>query len=221
MSEPEPDLAALRRAFAALPPVPPAPESCPPAESILAAVRGELPPAELRDVIAHLAACPACAEDWRLAVALEQPMAEDPAAEASPETTPWRARKSRLTVWFASAAAAAALLVSGLLWRMPDPTSGMRGGSQTIQLTHVDTVSRKACLLRWTKVPDATTYDLKVVVQDGPPVEQVRGLTEPQHQVPTFLLKDIPAGAAVTWRVTAHLRNGQHLASPLDTFVLR
>ncbi len=40
-------------------------------ERILSAVRGELPPAEVRELLAQLASDPQLAEEWRLAMALE------------------------------------------------------------------------------------------------------------------------------------------------------
>jgi hypothetical protein len=216
LSEPEPDLAALRRAFAAIPPVAPAPESCPSSESILAAVRGELPPAELRDLIAHLATCPACAEDWRLAAALEHPMTEDPAAEASPETTPWRTRRRRLAVWCTSAAAAAALAIGGLLWQAPVPV--LRGGGKPPQLLST-AENRDDCLLRWSETLDAT-YDLDVETQSGQIVVRAHGLLEPRYRVPAARFTHLPPATVLSWRVTANLPGGHRLVSK-STFLLR
>ncbi|HEY8019892.1 MAG TPA: zf-HC2 domain-containing protein [Thermoanaerobaculia bacterium] len=218
MSRPDPDLAALRRAFAAIPAVAPDPEACPPAERFLAAVRGELPPAELRGLVEHVAGCPACAEDWRLAQALEHP--EDDAVAIEPSELPWRRRYRQATAWWASAAAAVALLVGGLLWRAPEPLGALRGGDKPIELlTHEDVLTRDAVVLRWEWITGAT-YDLDIRVHRGPSVERVTRLPEPQYHVPLAHLTAIPSGTELTWRVTANLPNGKRRTSAISSFIL-
>jgi len=218
LSKPDDDLAALRRAFAAIPAVAPAPETCPPAERFLAAVRGELPPGELRELVEHVASCPACAEDWRLAVALEQTEAQVPET-ASPEATPWRSRYRHAAAWWASAAAAVALLVGGLLWRMPEPAGVLRGGNEGPKLLSSD-VSREDPVLLWSEKRGAT-YDLEVLTAAGHSVVQAARLKETRYRIPPDRLAAIPAAAELTWRVTANLPDGRRLSSPLGHFVLR
>src|SRR5690349_6858129 len=67
------ELARLRTAFAApAGKAAPEPEACPPSDTFWLAVRGELRPGELRGILDHIATCPACAEDWRIAMAFEE-----------------------------------------------------------------------------------------------------------------------------------------------------
>ena len=61
MKREEGELARMRRAFASLSQPAPEPAACPPPEKIWEAVRGELPPAQTREIVTHMAACPACA----------------------------------------------------------------------------------------------------------------------------------------------------------------
>ncbi len=218
MSERHDDLAALRRAFAALPAVPPDPAACPPSERLLAAVAGELPPAELRDLVEHVAACPACAEDWRLAAALEKPAGEAPEA-ASPEASPWRSRYRHAAAWWASAAAAVALLVGGLLWQMPEPASVLRGAKEGPKLLSLETCSRESCVLGWSAMQGAT-YDLEVSTATKQSVVRAARLQATQYRIPLDRLAGIPAGTELTWRVTGNLP-GRRLSSPRGHFVLR
>jgi len=71
------ELAILRRAFAHGPASPPRPEICPSPGTLWSAFHGELSPAELRQIVDHTAVCPACDEDWRLALQMESAVDED------------------------------------------------------------------------------------------------------------------------------------------------
>lgn len=220
MSERHDDLTALRRAFAALPAVPPDPAACPPAERLLAAAAGELPPAELRDLVEHVAVCPACAEDWRLAVALEHPAGEAPEATYSPATILGHRRFRRVAAWCASAAAAAALFIAVLL---PQPhndrTAAWRGVKNGPKLSSLETCSRESCLLGWSEMQGAT-YDLEVTAARQSVVRAAR-LQATQYRIPPDRLAAIPAGAELTWKVTANLPDGHQLSSSPGRFVLR
>src|SRR6185436_4475958 len=108
----EGELAKLRRAFASLSQPAPAPAACPPPEKIWEAVRGELPPGEVRAIVEHMAVCPACAEDWRLAVALQRP---ETASNVIPAAERFSAGR-RLRNWSLAAAAVLALAVVGVQW---------------------------------------------------------------------------------------------------------
>lgn len=64
--------ARLRAAFQAIPEGKAPSESCPAPEKIWAAVHMELPQSERRELVDHLASCPFCAEDWRIAWQLSE-----------------------------------------------------------------------------------------------------------------------------------------------------
>jgi ferric-dicitrate binding protein FerR (iron transport regulator) len=115
MNQDAQELARLRAAFAAPAATAPDPESCPAPEVIWAAVRSELPPRELREMVEHTAGCAACAEDWRLAAELER---ESSAAAAAP--APGRVLQGRFGQWrplMAAAALAAGLLIAVGVYR--------------------------------------------------------------------------------------------------------
>jgi len=219
LSKPDDDLAALRRAFAAIPAEAPAPEACPPAERFLVAVRGELPPGELRELVEHVASCPACAEDWRLAVALEQPEAHVPEAAYSPVAILGHHRFRRSAAWCASAAAAA-LFLALLLPQLHNDRATWRGAKDGPKLMSLETCSRESCVLRWSEMRGAT-YDLEVRTAAGQSVVEAARLNATQYRIPADRLAAIPAGAELTWRVTANLTDGRRLSSPLGHFVLR
>jgi hypothetical protein len=123
MSQDDQELARLRAAFAAPAVAAPGPESCPAPETIWEAVRGELPPAELRQVVEHTASCAACAEDWRLAAELVR----QPATAA--ETAPGKVLQGRFG-WRPLMAAAA--LAAGLLIVVGMYRTGIVGPGQPI-----------------------------------------------------------------------------------------
>ncbi|MFP5286809.1 MAG: zf-HC2 domain-containing protein, partial [Thermoanaerobaculia bacterium] len=66
------DLSGLRAAFTTPDPTSQDCASCPEPDRIWEAVRGELPPEEVRDIVDHVAVCASCAEDWRIAVEFEK-----------------------------------------------------------------------------------------------------------------------------------------------------
>src|SRR5690349_316952 len=115
MSQDTQELERLRAAFAT-PDVAPNPKTCPAPETIWAAVRGELPPRELREVVEHTAVCAACAEDWRLAVEIEKQTAASQTATV-PAGRVIQGRFGQLRTWTAAAALAAGLLIAVGLYR--------------------------------------------------------------------------------------------------------
>jgi hypothetical protein len=101
----------LRAAFQALSRDAEFTPACPPAGRLWAGAHGELPPAEVEALAAHLADCGACAEAWRVASDF------GPRAELT-------APQARLPWWLA--AAAASVIAAGtsvwVLNRAPEPT---------------------------------------------------------------------------------------------------
>lgn len=229
------DLDEMRRAFAAAAGPPPAPERCPAPERIWAAAHGELPPAEAREVVDHTAGCPACAEDWRLAVSLggeDAARAGDaaPAEEARPvrPSAPVLAfpRRRSLYASLAGLAAAACLLVAVVVQqRMHAPGSGIyREGTETelrSLLPAEASLPRERFLLRWSDLGPDATYDLQVSTQALQPVATRRDLTEPMYLVPADRLARLPRGTRLLWQVEATLPDGQSLTSETFTTSLR
>jgi anti-sigma factor RsiW len=215
------DDATLRRAFASLAGTASteAPGSCPEPERIYDAVRGKLPPGELREVVEHLADCPACAEAWRLAAAFEEE-----AGAAVPATMAARPFPRLVAV---AASVLVALLAVGVWWtayRAPEevPVYRAAGDAEIVSLLpDGQALDREHPVLRWQVAPpgapDGTTYDVLVTTADLEAVAEASELEEPRFELPADALEDLPAGTELLWRVVATTPEGRRFTSP--TFV--
>lgn len=220
MKREEGELARLRRAFASVPQIEPVPAACPSPEQIWGAVRGELPPGEIRQIVEHTALCASCAEDWRLAVALQKPESASNVVHATERFT----ARQRIRNWGLAAAAALAVAVGGILWQQQALNNGeviYREGEQaTIQslVEEGHALPRDQFLLRWSApATPGATYDVEVSTEDLRVVASAEDLGEPQFQVPASALAGLPPGARLLWKVDAELPLGGHVSSP--TFV--
>jgi len=113
MNQENQELARWRQAFTVPAEDSPAPD-CPSPETIWSAVRGELPPQTLREVVEHTARCAACAEDWRLAVEVNRQAEEQ--EEAVPGRLPANVVVGRfggLRTWRSVAAAICPINTAG------------------------------------------------------------------------------------------------------------
>ena len=207
------DLLALRAAFTT--PVPAAwnPGGCPEPDRIWEAVRGELPPEEVRDIVDHVAICASCAEDWRIAMEFEK--------KKEPVVLPFPAR--RFQRWIAAAAAALVLTVGGISVRQmmtPDPPPQYRGAETEIRSLDGETRPRQDFVLAWSPVEGAESYDVLVTTSELATVADPKGLPKPRCQVPASALADLPAGTRLHWRVTAVFPDGGRKQSPTFTTAL-
>jgi len=221
----------LRAAFTAGPDTE-GPGGCPEPDLLWRAVRGELEPWPLREVLAHVATCRACADDWRIAAELAGASAEEDRGEAPPAAAPaWSWRR-----WPALAAAAVvALVATGVLLRLLAP-SGFRGEDRPVLRSLVpagaalprDDRGRGGALLRWELVPQASTvpnpagdgrvrYAVRVTTADLRLIAEGLDLERPEFTVPRQALAGLPPGARLYWRVEAELPDGEHLRSPTFT----
>lgn len=218
MKREEGELAKLRRAFAAAPQPASAPAACPSPEKIWEAVRGELPAAEVRAIVEHTAACAACAEDWRLAMALQRP--EAGISNVIPAAERFSAGR-RLRNWGLAAAAVLGLAVVGVQFAQQANDGAIyRGGEGTI-LSLVEegqALPRNEFLLRWSapETPGAT-YDVEVSTEDLRVIASGDDLREPRLLVPASALAGLPPGTRLLWKVDAELPEGGHVSS--TTFV--
>lgn len=223
------DDATLREAFAARTGrAPEGPEGCPTPERIYDAARGELPPGGVRDVVEHLAACPDCAEAWRLAVALEEEAAEgEPAGAPVEAARPASGRPWYLQPLKAAAAVALAVVAVGVVWtvlRAPEEAPVYRAAGEpeiASLLPEGEPLRREEAVLRWSPVPEdepaGTTYDLLVSTEELVSVAEADGLEEARYRVPSEALEGLPPGASLLWRVEAHLGDGRTVRSPTFT----
>lgn len=204
------ELDRLRTAFAA--PVSgkaaPEPEACPPSDQIWLAVRGELPPDELREIVDHTAVCPSCAEDWRIAMAFEEE-ARTAALAALPG--PERSKESRTVprrAWLAVAASIFAVFIGFQF--LPSRQAEYRGDGQAgiHSLVKGEALPREAFVLRWEPVPGAESYNVDVNNSDLDPLYHAEGLTTTACQVPARELASLLPGAKVYWKVTPVAQGG-------------
>jgi hypothetical protein len=192
--------------------------SCPEPDHIWQAVRGELPPEEVRNIVDHVAVCASCAEDWRIAVAFEKE-SQAQQEEAVVYSFPTR----RFQPWIAAAAAALVLTVGGVYFRQtqkPVQTAEYRGEKTEIRSLAGETRPLQAFALSWTPVAGAESYDLLVTTAELDTVADPKGLTTTQYQVPATALVDLPAAAQLHWRVTAVFPDGSRKQSQTFTTAL-
>lgn len=189
---------------------------CPAADRLWAAANRELGPAETRDVVDHVAVCPACAEAWRLARHLGQDAAATAMAPAgAPRFRP--ARNAR--PWALAAVAAALVAVLGIGFqqlRTPAPAE-LRGGDGAALRPRVAdgaALPRDRFELAWEPVAGAVEYDLRVTTAELAPVASRRGLEEPRYRVPPERLAALADGSRLYWQVEAALEDGGREVSP-------
>jgi hypothetical protein len=212
------ELASWRQAFAA-PSQQTNPSACLAPETIWDAVHGDLPADAVRESVEHVATCASCAEEWRLARALQEQEAAAPAATAAPAPLRFapRRRMHRWRSW--GLAAAAALVIAGVgVQQLRTPV--YRGEEVAVhsQVAEDKALPRDRFLLKWSvPAPAGATYNLKVSTEDLRNVAAVNGLKVPQYQVPASALTGLPAGAKLLWNIDVDLPAGSHLVSP--TFV--
>ena len=225
MSQDTQELERLRAAFAVPDPAP-NPAACPAPEAIWAAVRGELPPRELREVVEHTAVCASCAEDWRLAVEIERQSAASQTATV-PAGRVIQGRFGRLRTWTAAAALAAGLLVAVGLYRTggfgPQEPTFREAQGTTVRslLAEGQALPRQGAVLRWSPVPGAASYDVRISTEDLRLVDTAQGQTATEYRVPESALAELPAGTKLLWQVEAVLPDGTRQSSPTFTNPLR
>lgn len=190
--------------------------NCPPPERLWDAVHGRLAAGECEAIVEHTVACPACAEDWRLALDLRREVLAD---AARPSTSPASRR------WLSLAAAAAGLLLAGgLALRLvaPGPKAAYRepSGAPVHSLIAEDQrLPREHFVLRWSPGVAGARYNLRVSREDLEEVTRARGLAEPRFEVPASALSDIPDGTRLLWQVEVLSPGGERRLSP--TFFAR
>ncbi len=226
-----PNSAVLERLRAALRTEESSPTADVDAERIWQAVRGELPVAERRAVVARVAADPAWALAWRLAHSLSEAAnrAEAPVVRLAPVIALAPRRLERLRaqltrsrpVWGALAAVLLAV-VGGVvvMERQGNESIRTRGNTDeaiTSGLPDAAALPRAAFTLRWNGVPQATAWSVQVSSEDLLVVHHAEGLKAREYAVPETVLAPLSSGTRVLWQVEAHLPDGSTRKS--STFV--
>ncbi|HEX4954870.1 MAG TPA: hypothetical protein VF017_15880 [Thermoanaerobaculia bacterium] len=201
------ELMRLRAALDAVGSERPHPRLCPHPRRLWQAAHRQIGGASLRRVVDHVIECPACARDWRAFEAHSRPP-----VVREPEPL-WRRLLQGLRPAVLVPAAALLLLSAGVVFLLQGPLDRgqvERGGELAIEsLVPADArLSREDPVLRWKAVPGASSYDLVVATPDLTELLNQRGLTTPEIHLPAAALAGLPAGAEITWQVTAHFADG-------------
>lgn len=214
----EPALSAIRA---------PEPAACPASDRIWLAVRGELPADELREIVDHLADCPSCAEDWRIAMVFE----EEARAAAVAQPQPLRAVRAarfhsmRYRAWTAVAATILVAVVGFRMWPpKPAPYRSAGGPARVESLVEKDAaLPADRFLLRWKGVPEAASYDVKILTLDEtatPKILEQTRVTDTHYQVPESDLAGLRPGAKILWTVIPVSKDGGRLQPLTSTAYL-
>jgi hypothetical protein len=201
------DVARLRAAFAAASETARPRQDCPDPGRLWDAAHGALEPADTRALVDHTATCPACAEAWRLAAAIEDEAAARPA-----QVTPIRPRARRVWMWPAAAAIAAAAVTIVIVRSGREEVPGYRDGTTApIDALVPETVPqpRDALVLRWRGGPDGARWDVRVMTNELALVHRASDLAEAEHRVPPDALAELPAGTTLLWQVEARIASGR------------
>lgn len=169
--------------------------NCPSPEELYATAQGELSLERRMEVVDHIAECPSCTRDFRIAVEI--------AENAAPARS-----------WIAPMLAAAAVLALGVsvgllpAWRevvtrwFPGFGSGQR--TELASLMEPRPQPRAACVLRWTPGPPGSTYD--VVVRHASAFDDViaeqYGTTQNVLTISEDDLAGVESGETLNWQVT-------------------
>lgn len=173
-------------------------------ERLWDAVGGELDGEQAAALVDRIAAEPALAEEWRLAVAARQEMERadaDETVDDEPRSMGWG--------WLIAAAAAVvlvwAVMPEGAAPTEPSTTPQIRGGADGAQWG----ATSEARTLRWEAVPDAIGYRVLVFGPDMTPLHETASSQAPEATVPESI-----RGPAF-WRVEVELRDRSVQHSPL------
>jgi len=208
------ETALWREAFATASPTDRPGPDCPPAERIWEAARNEATPAELRQLLAHVATCTVCTEAWRLAMELKETETVRPQDTGRPQENV----RGHHAQWLA--AASIAVVLGGLVLRGGMSPPSVDRSVERVELELVTDGggrSRDRCLLRWTAF-EGGIYDVIVSTQDLDPISEASGLEEPEYLVPEDDLAKAPEGEALSVHVEAYSLSEGAIASRTLSF---
>ena len=176
-------------------------DDCPDAAQIWEAARGASGRAE--PLLAHAAACGACAVAWRLARELV-------AESGTRMRAPGALSLQRLLPVLALAAAALVAVFALPLARRHPPPQQLRGQrARELRSTLPDSPQpRSGLVLRWTPAGPGARYDVKLATPELRVLFSARNLAEPLAPVPEAALAGVPPNAPLLFVVEAALPDG-------------
>jgi hypothetical protein len=187
---------------------------CPPPEEIWDAVKGVASAQETESIVSHTAACPSCAEAWRLG----HDLIRSGAPLSMPGAPRQGARMFRRTLALALAAAVLLVAGAGIVRTLLQPSPvAMRAGEDAVIISLVPETAalhRGSATLRWSDAGEGARYSVRVGTSDLTAVAGAEGLDQPRYTIPPESLEHLPAGASLVWRVEAVFPDGRRIASP-------
>jgi len=195
-----------------------APDSHDPSiERIWDASRGNLPPAETRELLDRVVKSPAHARAWSAARAISQYEKDEYSENVRPEFKfrAWRG-------WLSAAAVIVAISGVAVWMSMKAPfESNLRGERATIESLIPDDAAlpRTGAALRWQGPPGVVEYNIRVFREDLEPLVVEEGLDGAVFVLPESVVTNIGRGETVLWQVEAVFGDGKRALS--ETFKVR
>ena len=190
------------------------------ADRIWQAVRGELPPAEVEEMVDLASRSPDSAAAWRLATELSRELDE------TRDVAVVRIDRRRPMRWAIGLAAAAVVMIGvGLpIFRSltPEPTPALRAAAQfeiASELPADQALPRDAFELRWTPAGEGSLYDIVLTDSELAVLDRASFLEKPSYVAPAAALSSLLEGAEVWWKIDATRPDGSRVSSL--TFVTR
>ena len=181
---------------------------CPAAPRLWELANGELPPSESGAVLDHVAGCPSCAADLRLARRL--------GARPAPRPT----RSWGWTVAGTVLLAAGLVLLVGLpAPAPPDASDGAvyRGATAESLTPLVDPavpLTAGHAELTWNPGPPGTVYEVLIFDRELRLVQRAVELDEPRFVISADAIAQLPDDGQLHWQVFARLPDGTSVLSP-------
>lgn len=217
-------------------------ENCPESEQIWDAANGQVHGESLEVLTDHVSACPACASDWAVALAVREDASGEaygaislapaglnaeamaPAGERErPRLRVVRTPSRGLVTMGGLALAAAALLalVNGLPFAADEAPPNYRAEANRITLTTPANavLDRSAMTLSW-EAEAGWTYDVILTDDELREVHRIMDVTSGRVEIPAAVLEDLPADAVLMWRVQAVSSTGETRSSRTEVIRL-
>jgi len=209
-------LARLRRWFAMRSGRGPENLPCPEPDALWAAVHKELPADEVSRIVDHLALCPDCAEDWRLAAHVGgqttvEALRAMPTREVAMHRKPHHFPKGLAAAMLLAAAASIPVTT---WWVHRSETTVRSAQAYTIQaeIPAAETLPREEPVLRWTAGPPGTLYDVMVLDGYETIVSEWR-LETPELTLEESAIAALAVGTLLQWQVIATVPGGSKVES--------
>jgi hypothetical protein len=202
----------LRQAYASLDPARRGEERCPEPETIWDAIHARLTPGASRSVVSHIASCPSCAYDWRIAMRSERRVgaATDPSASRPPSTIgPGLVAVAAVIL----GAAFLAVFRSGLPVDLGETYRAPERQEIVSLVPEDESLPRENAVLSWTAVEEDARYTVAIDTLDLTPVDRAREIAATEYRIAPEKLGGLESGEIIVWTVEARLLDGRRVKS--------